>query len=302
MVTDNLPSLDAFNAAVQLIQGDEAFAGAYLPISTALQRRLASLASSTSQILSVELSDCEDRHLDKCPAEGLPADHEGKRFKTEVELLELCTLIIPQYRAGTWDAPSDEDLAQRIARFQTFCWVELKKAEGVDEDAPAPFSNQVAVVRPKRKRSVRGEAELLSELGQIAGGPQPALPPDAQGEGAGGQMQALTMKQYLGAQFRAYQSDAFVQDGQGFAAFWRKCFADGKYLLLRPAVKYLMKYTTGTSFLERVFSYAEQVCSDKLRKEYDLRRHMFLRVNGHPLGIKLFLPFNSKREQQPEDT
>jgi hypothetical protein len=148
-------------------------------------------------------------------------------------LLELCILIIPQYRAGTWDAPSDDDLAQRLARFQTCCWVELTKAEGLDEDAPPPLSNKVAVVWPKRKRSVRGDVELLSELGQIAGGPQPALPPDLQGECAGGQMQALTMKQYLGAQFRAYQSDGFVQYGQGFAALWRKCFADGRYL--RPS-------------------------------------------------------------------
>ena len=88
------------------------------------------MASSTSQILFVELSDFEDRHLNKCPAEVfLSADHEGKRFKTEVELLELCILIIPPYRASTWDTPSDDDLAKRLARFQTFCWVELKKAD-----------------------------------------------------------------------------------------------------------------------------------------------------------------------------
>jgi hypothetical protein len=63
-----------------------------------------------------------------------------------------------------------------------------------------------------------------------------------------------------------------------------------------------MKCTTGTFFVfERFVSYAEQVCSDKRRKAYDLRRHMFLRVNGYPLDIKFVLPFNSKREQQPED-
>ena len=142
-------------------------------------------------------------------------------------------------------------------------------------------------------------AELLGELREISGGVQPAVPQDEAGADAAGPAQALTMKQYLGAQFRAYQTDAFVQSGQGFAAFWKRSFADGKYLLLKPAVKYLMKFTTGTTFLERCFSYLEQVCSDKRRKEYDLRRHMLLRVNGYPLGIKGYLPFNSVFEEKP---
>ena len=48
IVIDNFLSLDAFHAAVQLIQGDEAVVCAYLLIAIALQRRLASLVSSIS--------------------------------------------------------------------------------------------------------------------------------------------------------------------------------------------------------------------------------------------------------------
>ena len=82
LVTDALPVLDAFNAAVHLVHGDETTAGSYLPTATAFQNSLTNMDLNSARVLLAELNDCEDRHLTKCPDLGLFANHEGRRFKT----------------------------------------------------------------------------------------------------------------------------------------------------------------------------------------------------------------------------
>ena len=65
-----------------------------------------------------------------------------------------------------------------------------------------------------------GASALLDELGKISGELQPAPSPEEAGAVAGLPAQVLTMKQYLGAQFRVYQGDAFIDSGDVHLAFW----------------------------------------------------------------------------------
>ena len=80
--------------------------------------------------------------------------------------------------------------------------------------------------------------------------------------------------------------------------WWRRTFADKHYHLLKPAIKFLLSFGTGNAFLERCFSYAEHVTSDKRRCSYDLRRHMILRVTGYWAKIPMYLPFEHKVLQE----
>ena len=303
-VQEQLPALDALHAAVSLLQGDRVLAGNFLPILHGLISRWVSLGSVLAKTLVLEWERIETVHLSVSPCLSLPPDHVCRKLLARVnsnrELLLLTTTALPEYSKVDFDGETSQVVRQdRENAFASFCWTAFQLSNpAVTDDTLMGSGNEEAIpikepLPKKAKKNVKGMAELLAAMGSSSSSTHRTAPD--QTVAVEGSVVALrkTYRKELHAQAVAYMShthDARCDP----AEWWRRTFALGNFLMLKPGVRILLQFRTGNAFLERCFSYSEHVTTDKRRKSYDVGRHMILRSCGHQCGIPGYLPFSLK--------
>ena len=237
-----------------------------------------------------------------------------EKVTTTLELLELTTMALPEYRKGAWDEPDIAEITERRNRFAATCWRAYKNRNpGVDDttlEAQQEFQDDASNCAPTAKKArteiVKGMSELQIAMGQkldeekkpsskaavVKAVAKPKAAPKAMTKA--GQRQTIKVK--LHAQAAAYHDILKLgsYDNKDPLAWWREAFKNGHYPYLKPGIRLLLSFGSGNAFLERCFSYAEMVTADKRRASYDLRRHMLLRVGGLWARIADYLPFAGK--------